>query len=377
MKTYLVGGAVRDELLGLEPSERDWVVVGARPEDLLDAGYRQVGQDFPVFLHPETREEYALARTERKSGRGYRGFAIDANPGVTLEEDLQRRDLTINAMARGDDGELIDPWNGRADLDARRLRHVSPAFAEDPLRVLRVARFAARFAHLGFTVAEETVELMRRMAASGELETLVPERVWQETHRALSTRTPLRYFETLRSCGALDIVFPELSPLLEDTAGPAALQSATERTGDASIRFAAFTHPLDPDVALAELTRRLPIPKSWADLARLAARWHHLCLRACDAGATELAELFAACDALRRPARFEHLIEVCGAIGGEGAARSGDHLRQGLAAIAAIEAAPLVEAGWQGPDLGEELERRRLAALTRMQGGRSDGTGSE
>ncbi|VTR54754.1 Multifunctional CCA protein [Serratia fonticola] len=213
MKTYLVGGAVRDTLLNLPVVDHDWVVVGATPADLLALGYQQVGKDFPVFLNPQTHEEYALARTERKSGQGYTGFTCYAAPDVTLEEDLLRRDLTINAMARGDDGVLVDPYNGKADLDARLLRHVSDAFGEDPLRVLRVARFAARFASLGFTVAPETSALMQQMAESGELASLTAERVWKETEKALQSQSPQVYFQVLRDCGALKVLFPEIDAL--------------------------------------------------------------------------------------------------------------------------------------------------------------------
>ncbi len=213
MKIYLVGGAVRDTLLNLPVVDHDWVVVGATPADLLALGYQQVGKDFPVFLNPQTHEEYALARTERKSGQGYTGFTCYAAPDVTLEEDLLRRDLTINAMARGDDGVLVDPYNGKADLDARLLRHVSDAFGEDPLRVLRVARFAARFASLGFTVAPETSALMQQMAESGELASLTAERVWKETEKALQSQSPQVYFQVLRDCGALKVLFPEIDAL--------------------------------------------------------------------------------------------------------------------------------------------------------------------
>ncbi|MDX1610357.1 MAG: multifunctional CCA tRNA nucleotidyl transferase/2'3'-cyclic phosphodiesterase/2'nucleotidase/phosphatase, partial [Halofilum sp. (in: g-proteobacteria)] len=312
MKTYLVGGAVRDELLGLEPGERDWVVVGATPQDMLDAGYRQVGRDFPVFLHPETQEEYALARTERKSGRGHHGFDIDASPEVTLEQDLLRRDLTVNAMARDADGQLVDPHGGRRDLEARLLRHVSAAFAEDPLRVLRVARFAARFEAFGFRVADETLELMAAMAAGGELETLPAERVWQETQRALETDAPVRFFELLSACGALDRVLPELAPLFAPhaAAAPAARRAATARSDSPAIRFAALVHPLDDDT-LAALGRRLPIAKSWTQCALLAARWHADCVRAGEASAAELWAILAGCDALRRPERFESVLAVC------------------------------------------------------------------
>src|SRR5690349_22532080 len=210
MKIYLVGGAVRDRLLGLPPGDRDYVVVGATPQQMLDLRYKPVGRDFPVFLHPETGEEYALARTERKSGRGYRGFVVDADPNVTLDEDLQRRDFTINAIAQRTDGTLVDPWGGARDLEARVLRHVGPAFVEDPLRVLRAARFMARFADQGFTVAPETMALMREVVASGEMAELVPERVWQELARAIASTTPSAFLRTLRDCGALAIVLPEV-----------------------------------------------------------------------------------------------------------------------------------------------------------------------
>ena len=216
MKTFLVGGAVRDALLRLPVKDRDWVVVGATPDNMLEQGYQQVGRDFPVFLHPRSREEYALARTERKNGKGYTGFVTQFAPDVTLEQDLQRRDLTINAIAQADDGSLIDPYHGQLDLANRTLRHVSSAFNEDPLRVLRVARFAARFAHLNFRVADETQALMREMAESGELADLTAERVWKETEKALLTRNPQVYFQVLRDCGALQVLFPELAGLPED-----------------------------------------------------------------------------------------------------------------------------------------------------------------
>ena len=213
MKSYLVGGAVRDGLLGLPVKDKDWVVVGATPQQMLDAGYQQVGRDFPVFLHPNSHEEYALARTERKSGSGYTGFTCYAAPDVTLEQDLLRRDLTVNALAEDADGTIIDPYGGRRDLEQRILRHVSPAFGEDPLRVLRVARFAARYAHLSFRIADETMVLMREMTDAGELAHLTPERVWKETENALGTRNPQVFFQTLRDCGALKVLFPEIDAL--------------------------------------------------------------------------------------------------------------------------------------------------------------------
>lgn len=382
MKTYLVGGAVRDELLGLEPGERDWVVVGVEPDELIDAGFRQVGRDFPVFLHPETHEEYALARTERKSGRGHHGFEIDAAPDVTLEQDLARRDLTINAMARDPDGGLVDPYGGRTDLEARVLRHVSPAFSEDPLRVLRVARFAARFAPLGFCVADETLALMRAMATGGELETLAAERVWQETQRALETETPDVFFDLLQECGAMEATLPELAPLFAgvDRPGPAALRAAAARTDSTPVRLAALTHPLDPDGPLEALARRLPIPKQWSGLARLVARWHDDCDRAARMESDELWALLSGCDALRRPERFEQMLQACEAIAaahGEATYPPAERLRRALAAARSIEANELVEAGWQGAALGRELERRQREAVAALEAGGTSGAGSE
>ncbi|MDZ7747979.1 MAG: multifunctional CCA tRNA nucleotidyl transferase/2'3'-cyclic phosphodiesterase/2'nucleotidase/phosphatase [Halofilum sp. (in: g-proteobacteria)] len=377
METYLVGGAVRDELLGRTPTERDWVVVGATPEALEAAGYRRVGRDFPVFLHPETGEEHALARRERKAGHGYHGFDVHAGPEVTLEEDLGRRDLTINAIARAADGTLVDPHDGRADLEARTLRHVSPAFVEDPLRVLRVARFAARLAPLGFRVADETRALMREIAASGELDYLVPERVWQETARALGEPAPARFFDELAACDALAAVFPELAPLFAPgatDAGRAALQAAAAADEPAAVRFAALCHPLAPEHALAALCARLPVPRAWADPARLVARWHVAVITAVDADGDGLWAVLAGCDALRRGERFEQVLAACRAIaraqGRERAAEAGGaRLRAAREAARAVDGAALARAGWRGAELGAELERRRRAAVAAVAGG--------
>ena len=370
METYLVGGAVRDALLGREPVERDWVVVGARPEDLEAAGYRRVGRDFPVFLHPQTREEYALARTERKSGHGYHGFEVHAGPDVTLEADLERRDLTINAMARDDAGRLIDPLGGRADLEAGLLRHVSPAFTEDPLRVLRVARFAARFAPLGFRVADETRELMRRMVASGELDWLVPERVWQETERALAEPEPVRYFRELEACGALATVLPELAPLFADGADPVPAR-ALERAAAEGLapvqRFAVLCHGLDPDTGLEALAQRLPVPRRWRAHAHRVARWQGTCRGLAADDADTAARLVAELDATRSPERLEALLRACDAI----AAVTGDAdwparrqcLSRAANAAAAVTGGELAAEGWRGPALGRELERRRAEAI--------------
>jgi len=385
MRTYLVGGAVRDALLGRPATERDWVVVGATPAELEDAGYRRVGRDFPVFLHPRTREEYALARTERKSGHGYHGFEVNAGPEVTLEEDLGRRDLTINAMARDDDGTVIDPYGGRADLDARVLRHVSPAFVEDPLRVLRVARFAARFAPLGFRVADETRALMHGIAASGELDWLVPERTWREVARALAEPDPVRFFEELAACDALGSVLPELVPLFEPSADPAARQAlaaAAARALVAEVRFAALCHPLDPDGPLATLARRLPVPRTWSTLAALVAR-HYPAFESADrADGDALWALLAGTDALRRPERFEQFLEACACVAqarGVPHEPASDRARAARDAAAAVDGAGLARTGWRGAELGTELERlRRVAvAAVAVRGGSPHGTETE
>jgi tRNA nucleotidyltransferase (CCA-adding enzyme) len=339
VRIYRVGGSVRDELLGRPVVDRDWVVVGATPETLLASGYRPVGKDFPVFLHPDTHEEYALARTERKHGRGYRGFEFFASPDVTLEEDLRRRDLTINAMARADDGTLVDPFGGEADLRSGVLRHVSAAFAEDPLRVLRVARFAARF---GFVVAPETEALMRELVRSGELATLAPERVWQEFARGLMEPHPARLLAVLRGCGALAQVLPEVDALFGvpqpqdshpeiDTGVHVGLvlEYAARREFGLPVRYAALTHDLGKarspaaewprhighearSVRLVEkLSARLRVPVECRDAARLGARWHGVVHRAAELRPATLLDLIAAADALRRPERLDTLLYAC------------------------------------------------------------------
>ena len=340
MQIYIVGGAVRDALLGRPLTDRDYVVVGATPESMLSAGFMPVGRDFPVFLHPKTREEYALARTERKSGHGYHGFTFHAAPDVTLEADLARRDLTINAMAKGDDGQIIDPFNGQADLAARVLRHVGPAFAEDPVRILRLARFAARFAD--FTVAPETLALMQQMVACGEVDHLVPERIWQEIAKGLQEDQPARMVEVLRDCGALARLMPEVDRLFGvpqradyhpeiDTGAHTLLvitQAARQKLTLAE-RFAALTHDLGKgttpaellprhhghehrSVGLAEqLCARLKVPGECRDLALLTARWHGDIHRAAELRSETVLGLLEKTDALRRPARFAQLLNVC------------------------------------------------------------------
>ena len=371
MQVYLVGGAVRDELLGRAVKERDWAVVGATPDELERLGYRAVGRDFPVFLHPETHEEYALARLERKVGPGYRGFVTDFSPAVTLEQDLGRRDLTINAMARDTAGRVIDPHGGQADLAARVLRHVSPAFAEDPVRILRVARFAARFAGLGFTVAPETLALMRTMVASGEASALVSERVWREFERALGEGAPQRAVEVLRDCGALAVLLPEIASPAASAAAIDALTTAAARGATTPVRWAAMLAGLSAD-SIDSLCERLRVPGAYRELAVLAARLHSK-LRERDAAdaldAEALLELLELADAFRRPERFAQWLElialelpVTKAAVREPAALAAQ-LRTALARTAAAQLNAEELRAHQGPKLGEVLRAKRLAAM--------------
>ena len=367
MKVYQVGGSVRDELLGLPVKDRDWVVVGGDPGEMQRLGYRAVGADFPVFLHPETHEEYALARTERKTAPGYKGFAFHAAPDVTLEQDLARRDLTINAMARGEDGTLVDPHGGAQDLKARVLRHVGPAFAEDPVRILRVARFAARF---GFAVAPETLALMRRMVESGEADALVPERVWQEISRGLTEESPARMVALLRECGALARVLPEIDRNFDLPEVPerlaARLDLAAERGYGLAVRFALLVLDL-PEGDIAVLAARLNAPHDCRDLALLASRERDQA-EAGELDAESTLELLERADAFRRPERLERLVEVaeCDAHAGQGRAFAP---RQTL--MRALEAARRVDAGavareFPG-DIPGAVRRARLAAIASLQ----------
>ncbi len=308
MKIYLVGGAVRDQLLKREVKEKDYVVVGATAPEMLKLGYRQVGKDFPVFLHPKTNEEYALARTERKVGRGYAGFAFDASPSVTLENDLIRRDLTINAMAKDSDGILIDPYHGQDDLNKRLLRHVSAAFIEDPVRILRVARFAARFAALDFKVAPETNQLMQKMVESGEVDALVAERVWKELERALGEKNPEKFFLVLNDCHALPLLFPFIQVSFLKT-----LIAAVDLTSDKEVRFAALVSNLKLEDVLT-MCERYRIPADYRDLAVLAVKYHAAYGRIHELNAEEITDLLQALDAYRREARFEKFLLACQAI---------------------------------------------------------------
>ena len=400
MKTYLVGGAVRDRLLGLPVKERDWVVVGTNPAELTALGYKPVGKDFPVFLHPDTNEEYALARTERKTGHGYHGFEFMSAPGVTLEEDLKRRDLTINALAEDADGKLIDPYGGGKDLKARVLRHVSPAFSEDPVRVLRAARFAARFAPLGFTIAPETLALMSEMVKDGEVDHLVPERVWQETLKALACDRPSVYFEVLRDCGALQRVFPELERLY-GVPQPAkwhpeidtgvhvmmVLDQAARLSQDLTVRFAALTHDLgkgttpkdilphhygheERSVKLVEdLCARLKTPREFKELAVIVAKQHGLVHKAEEIRSDTLLKLLESVDAFRRPERFELFLTACEA---DHRGRTGledtpfpqaDYLRKAFAAARAVTTESLDITQLSGAEIGTELRKKRYEAV--------------
>jgi tRNA nucleotidyltransferase (CCA-adding enzyme) len=312
MQSYVVGGAVRDELLGLPVQDRDHVVVGATPEAMLAAGFRPVGKDFPVFLHPQTQEEYALARTERKTAPGYHGFVFHTSPEVTLEDDLIRRDLTINAMARAEDGTIVDPYGGRRDLEARVFRHVSAAFAEDPVRILRLARFAARFPE--FRVADETLSLMKTMVAGGEVDALVPERVWQELARGLMENHPSRMFAVLRDCGALARIMPELDALWDGEVDTGVhmmrvIDDAARQGYALAVRFAALMHDLGVDgISVNAVCKRLKVPNDCRDLAVMTAREHGHVARAFELGADAIVVLFERCDGFRKPERFADML---------------------------------------------------------------------
>lgn len=400
MQVYKVGGAVRDRLLGLPVTDIDRVVVGATTEEMLAKGYRPVGADFPVFLHPKTGEEYALARTERKSGRGYGGFTFYASPEVTLEEDLIRRDLTINAMAEDDQLNLTDPYHGQRDLEARILRHVSPAFAEDPLRVLRVARFAARYAGLGFTVADETMDLMRQLSESGELQALTAERSWKEISRALMEDHPQVFIQVLRDCGALKELLPEVDALFgvpqPETHHPeidtglhtlSVLEQSALHKQPLTVRWACLLHDLGKGLTpedewprhiahehtglklIKAVNERFKVPKDCQELALLVGQYHTHGHRALELKASTLLELLQSFDIYRRPQRFEEFIAACemDARGRKGLEQRSyphaDYLRGAAKAARAVAVQPLLEQGFKGPELGEALKRERLKAL--------------
>jgi tRNA nucleotidyltransferase (CCA-adding enzyme) len=407
MKTYLVGGAVRDRLLGLPAGDRDWVVVGETQASMESAGFRAVGLDFPVFLHPQNGEEYALARTERKSGRGYRGFVVDADPSVTLEQDLQRRDFTINAIAQDEDGQLVDPYGGARDIEARVLRHVGPAFAEDPLRVLRAGRFMARFAPLGFTIAPETMALMRAMVASDELSALVPERVWKELRRAITSPAPSAFLRTLHDAGALAVVLPEVESLYGvpqraefhpevDTGVHVELvcdMAARLAPGDELIGFAALTHDLGKALTPADelprhvghehagvkplkaLCERLRVPTEHRHLAEAVCREHLNVHRFDELKAKTVYELISRCDGFRKPARIAQIAIACEADKRGRTGHEEDDYPQGRALQEAHAAAMAVRAdqvapGLSGPAVGEAMQKARIEAIAAATGKR-------
>lgn len=358
MKIYLVGGAVRDKLLGLPIKERDWVVVGATVADMLSLGYKQVGKEFPVFLHPKTNEEYALARMERKVKPGYKGFTFDTSPAVTLEEDLIRRDLTINAMAETAEGDLIDPYHGKQDLDTKILRHVSPAFGEDPVRILRVGRFLARYAHMGFHIAPETIELMREMVAKGEVDALVAERVWKELERALSEKNPEKFFQVLYECDALTKLFPHLEI---NSDGMKALHVACDITNDAAIRFAALLHALpDNKNSIASIAHRYRIPNAYQELATLTALHYAQALKAKNLSADALLRLLSALDIFRREDRFNNFLLACQAIAIVQQQPFELQWLQECARITkSVDVKALIAAGYDGMALATKLKEKR------------------
>lgn len=405
MKIYLVGGAVRDELLGLEIKDRDYVVVDATPEDMVARGFKPVGANFPVFLHPDTKEEYALARTERKSGHGYKGFTVYSAPDVTLEDDLRRRDLTINAMAKGEDGEIIDPFGGANDIRAGVLRHVSPAFSEDPVRILRVARFTARYAQRGFKVAPDTYDLMQEIVASGEIDQLVPERVWAEMERALSEDQPHQFFQVLRDCGALKRLLPEVDALFGvpqpekyhpeiDTGMHTmmVLQQATRLSTNPQVRFASVMHDVGKSKTPKEewpshvgheergvtminaLCKRLRVPNDYRDLAVLVARYHVSCHRAIQLRASTILKILEGGDAFRRPDRFELFLLACkaDARGRKGLEKKpypqADIFRRALEAAASIDAEAVASknAALKGAAIGDKIREKRITAIKKV-----------
>ncbi|MCO1333472.1 multifunctional CCA addition/repair protein [Microbulbifer sp. OS29] len=400
MKIYLVGGAVRDKLLNRTVTERDWVVVGADAAQMQNLGFSPVGKDFPVFLHPDTGEEYALARTERKSGHGYGGFTVNANANITLEEDLLRRDLTINAIAEDKDRGLIDPYGGQQDLQARQLRHVSPAFAEDPLRVLRVARFAARYHHLGFTVAPETMQLMRQMVEAGEVEYLVAERVWKEVSRALTEPDPDVFIRVLRECGALTLLLPELEQLFgvpqpakhhpEIDTGDHVLMALRAAPAELPLRFAVLLHDLGKGLTPEEILpshhghesagvplvravcERWRTPKELTALAIGVCEYHLHCHKAFELRPQTIMKMIRSLDALRRPHRFENFLRACEA---DARGRKGlenrdypqvNFLRAAREAAAAVTAKVLIAQGYEGIKLGQALDRERIKAIAKV-----------
>ncbi len=400
MKSYLVGGAVRDKILDLTVKDRDWVVTGASPDEMLKQGFTPVGKDFPVFLHPKTHEEYALARTERKTAAGYHGFHFHADSSVSLEEDIQRRDLTINALAEDEDGNIIDYVNGLTDIENRILRHISPAFAEDPVRILRIARFASRFSKLGFTIAPETMDLMRDMVKKGEVDALVAERVWQETVKSLAEPSPEVFFEVLRECGALKILFPEIDRLFgvpqpeehhpEIDTGihtMMVLQQACLLSNDPVVRFAALTHDLGKGTSpkeelphhygheergyhlVKELCERYKIPNQFRQLAEITARYHTHVHKAFEIKAKTMLKVLGNTDAFRKPERFDQFLLACIADShGRPGYEDYDYQQAPFFTLvreksASVDVQKIIKDGFEGEKIAEELYKRRLIAV--------------
>ncbi len=401
MKAFLVGGAVRDYLLDWPVKEKDWVVVGETPESMLAKGFKPVGKDFPVFLHPLTHDEYALARTERKTAPGYKGFVVHAAPEVTLEEDLIRRDLTINAMAMCDDGTIIDPYNGRRDLEQRIFRHISPAFGEDPVRILRVARFAARYAHLGFTLAEETRDLMEQMVGNGETEHLVAERVWAELYRALLEQSPSAFFNILKDCRALESIFPEIARLFGIPQPPTyhpeidtgihvmmVLDQAAKLSNKAEVRLAALLHDLGKGLTppeqwpshhgheknglpvLEAFCERLRVPKHFKSLCQQVMRYHGHCHRARELRANTLTDVLNALNAFKPKHSLAEFLLACEA---DMRGRKGfeckpypqaDYMAGAALAARSVDTAEIAQSGLKGSQIGAEIRRRRIAAVS-------------
>ncbi|MGI9202071.1 MAG: multifunctional CCA addition/repair protein [Woeseiaceae bacterium] len=399
MQVYLVGGAVRDEQLGIPVKERDWCVVGSTPDEMLDLGYKPVGKDFPVFLHPETHEEYALARTERKTAVGYHGFDFNTDPGVTIEEDLSRRDLTINALAKDENGNLIDPFGGSKDLADGFIRHVSAAFAEDPVRILRAAKFAARFANRKFRVAPETRDMMREMVAAGEADALVPDRVWKETESALVGPDPRVFFETLRACRALKVLYPEIDALFGVPQPPKwhpevdtglhtmmVLEQAALLSADLEVRFAALVHDVGKATTPANelpshpgheqrgrkiidaMSKRMPLPRACRELGGLVAEFHTHCHRAHELRDKTVVKVLEKTDAFRRPERFEQFLVACeadarGRTGFEGRDYpQAELLRQAHAAAASVDSGEIAK-NTDAKKIAETIRRARIAAV--------------
>jgi len=400
MKVYLVGGAVRDQLLGLPVKERDWVVVGSTVEEMLAQNYQLVGKDFPVFLHPETKEEYALARTEKKTGQGYKGFICHASPDVTLEEDLMRRDLTINAIAMDETGQIIDPYCGLDDLKNKQLRHVSAAFEEDPIRLLRIARFRARFHHLGFNIALETYEFLLSMVRKGEMQACVSERIWQECEQSLSEKDPVYFFQTLRECGALAILFPEIDALFGVPNPPKwhpeidsgwhtlmVLEQATKLSESTIVRFCALTHDLGKACTpkahwpshhgheelglhpIKQLTHRLKIPKIYERQALLTAKLHTKIHKAQELTPSKIIDLFETMDAFRRPEQFNNILIACIADSHGRPSHENDpcpaidYLKQCLLLATQVSAKTFVEKGLKGEAIAHAIHQARVEVL--------------